>query len=298
MNPSQDTNTWTAALVSDEQILIWSVSDRQTGQPQRIPRRSPSGQDDLVLGLRQVAADQSCPVLVCGLQMAGPVTVPAKPVESPLFHQPCEGWDLYHIPALSQQTPRAGMAGQALQVAGFLALNPKWDGVVCLPGPITQWVLVSAAEVVSFQSALTPHLYRAMALAMGLAAADGQETTEIAWSESALVEAAADTMSRPERLACRLAELQTAVQLDAMPVAEASGRLWGALLGADLAAARPYWLGQNLALIGPDALAAPYMAALAAQGLPATQADPERMALEGLIQIWRHHNSTADSAQH
>ncbi|WP_277620928.1 2-dehydro-3-deoxygalactonokinase [Pseudophaeobacter leonis] len=102
-------------------------------------------------------------------------------------------------------------------------------------------------------------------------------------------------MSRPERLASRLAELQATVQLQSGDNTEMAGKLWGYLLGAELAAARPYWLGQNLALIAEDALASPYLAALSAQGLPVTRAQPDRMALEGLVQAWRHMQGEATS---
>jgi 2-dehydro-3-deoxygalactonokinase len=117
-----------------------------------------------------------------------------------------------------------------------------------------------------------------------------------------LAQAVADTISRPERLASRLAELRARQHIAGGSAAEhnttehnttgrntteTAGLLWGYLLGAELAAARAYWLGQNLALIAPDHLAAPYMAALTAQGLPVTQAQPDRMAIEGLMQANR-----------
>ena len=115
------------------------------------------------------------------------------------------------------------MHGDALRIAGFLSLNRNWDGVICLPGNVTHWVLVSAAEVVSFQSALTLAVFRALAQPIGM------QDAAATWSESALTEAAADTMSRPERLASRLAELQAQVQLDALAHPETIGRLWGYL---------------------------------------------------------------------
>jgi len=64
------------------------------------------------------------------------------------------------------------------------------------------------------------------------------------------------------------------------------GQLLGTLIGAELAAARPYWLGQNLALIAEPLLQSPYAAVLEAQALPVTLADPDRMCLEGLKRAW------------
>lgn len=289
MTPSHAADQWTAALVQEEQILLWPQPMDQASKPQRIPRHSDRAKADLIAGLDQIGVSQSAPVLVCGLEEGAPVTVPASPGELSLQPEHHQGWELLHLPALSQQAPRGLMQTQVAQIAGFLALNPKWDGVICLPGAVTHWVLVSAAEVVSFQSALTLAVFRALAQPIGM------QDAAASWSESALTEAAADTMSRPERLASRLAELQAQVQLDALAHPETIGRLWGYLIGADLAAARPYWLGQNLALIAHDDLASPYLAALSAQGLPVTQADPNRMALQGLIQARRHQMGESDT---
>ena len=50
----------------------------------------------------------------------------------------------------------------------------------------------------------------------------------------------------------------------------------------ELAAAKPYWLGQNVALLGASGLVAHYRTALEAQGLPVLIADADRMTLEGL----------------
>ena len=53
-------------------------------------------------------------------------------------------------------------------------------------------------------------------------------------------------------------------------------------LGMELAATKPYWLGQSVAVLGASSIAAPYRAALEAQSVPVTLADAERMTLEGL----------------
>jgi 2-dehydro-3-deoxygalactonokinase len=267
-------------LVGDSETVIWSLSSGEVKQLQRLPRTSASPEQDLASALRQTLVAKASPVLVCGLaETASCVPVPAIPADLALISAELDGWQLLALPGLLQASPTGLLHSCTAQIAGFLALNPKWDGVICLPGEVTHWVQVSAAEVVSFQSTLTTGLYAPLAERLALPSS---------WSESALAQAVADTLSRPERLAARLAELQATLQgLGKDDRAEAAGLLWGYLLGAELAAARPYWLGQNLALIAPDALASPYLTALAAQGLPVTQAQPDRMALEGLKQAWR-----------
>ncbi|MEP4037587.1 2-dehydro-3-deoxygalactonokinase [Pseudophaeobacter sp.] len=292
MCASHSQKHWTAALIGDHEVTLWSLAAGEMLHHQSIARAHPSPEQDLSAALHQAQVSKSTPVLVCGLMSASStVAVPAKPGDLDLSRLDLDGWQLQALPGFQQQNPTGLMQHGNAQIAGFLALNPKWDGVICLPGEVTHWVQVSAAEVVSFQSTLTTGLYSTLASSLALPAS---------WSESVLAQAVADTMSRPERLASRLAELRASLLVADQNTKdsnkpEAAGLLWGYLLGAELAAARAYWLGQNMALIAPDHLASPYLAALAAQGLPVTQAQPDRMALEGLKQAWRRSTGTSAS---
>lgn len=163
------------------------------------------------------------------------------------------------LPALSQDNPADIVSGWVrLWIAGFLQGRPNWDGVICaLQGDVSHWLHISAEEVVSSQSFLTPRLIAPLG--------GGMEVD---------TEAVSDTMSRPERLAAllRVAELTGN-----------AGAITGYLIGAELAAARPYWLGQQLGVIGGDAATAKaYAKALEAQGVPVEQAASEDVLAQGL----------------
>lgn len=160
------------------------------------------------------------------------------------------------LPVLEQRSPPDVVgAWVRLWVAGFLMTRENWDGVICVTeGDVTHWMHISADEIVSTQSFLTPRLR----LALGGA---------VAVSETAVD----DTISRPERLAARLRQAE--VQGDGAAIT-------GYLLGAELAATRPYWLGQQVALLSdrPDA----HLAALRVQGVPVTAHDPADLIELGL----------------
>ena len=67
--------------------------------------------------------------------------------------------------------------------------------------------------------------------------------------------------------------------------AEVTGRadaISGHLIGAELAAARPYWLGQSVVLIDGGASSAGHAGALEAQGVPVSRYDPEVILSEAL----------------
>jgi 2-dehydro-3-deoxygalactonokinase len=184
---------------------------------------------------------------------------------------------------MKQASPPDVMRGEETQIAGFLALNTGWDGVICLPGTHTKWVHVSAGEVVSFQTALTGELFALLARHSTLR----HSIAETGWDEDAFAAALDQARSRPERLAAALFALRADDLLNGCPPDTARARLSGLLIGADLAASRAYWLGQQVAVIGASETAAPYVRALQLQGVPATVADGDRMTLAGLTAAHR-----------
>lgn len=225
------------------------------------------------------------PAWVAGLPAASwtgaaPRPVPCDAVAPNTTPRATDHFDLHIIPGLHQRDPSGLLQGAETRIAGFLSMNKDWDGVICLPGATSVWAQISAGEVVSFQSFLTGELIETLA-------ADGAAPTDTAVDDTAFDEALSDGLSRPERLAGRLASLRADRALGQMPGPTAQARLAGTLIGAELAAARPYWLGQTLAVIGPEAEASLYMRALAQQGAPATQADATRMALAGICAVRR-----------
>lgn len=247
----------------------------------------------------RIAADRATPVVVCG--MAGSRQ---GWIEAPYNAVPCLPHSaetavrvpvgdtrlLVHIlPGLSQSAPADVMRGEETQIAGFLALNPGFDGVLCLPGTHCKWAEVSAGEVVSFRTFMTGELF---ALLSGQSVLR-HSIAPCGWDEAAFDEALSDTMSRPEALAARLFTLRADGLLNALPPEVARARLSGLLIGAEMAAAKPYWLGRNIAVIGASAVAQPYVSALRAQGLPVTEADADRMTLEGLRSAYSALKETA-----
>ena len=63
---------------------------------------------------------------------------------------------------------------------------------------------------------------------------------------------------------------------------KARARLSGLLIGAELAAAKPYWLGQRIALLGSGRLAGLYADALTGEGAAPEMVDVTDATLRGL----------------
>jgi 2-dehydro-3-deoxygalactonokinase len=170
------------------------------------------------------------------------------------------------------------MRGEETQIAGLLAAEPGFDGVACLPGTHTKWAHVAAGEVVSFASYMTGEVFALLATQSVLRktmATDG-------WSEPDFLEAVEDGLARPDRVPARLFPLRAEALLHGLAPERARARLSGLLVGAELASARPYWLGRDVALIGAASLAQAYGAALGLAGLAARPLDATAMTRAGL----------------
>ncbi|MDQ2066463.1 2-dehydro-3-deoxygalactonokinase [Xinfangfangia sp. CPCC 101601] len=183
---------------------------------------------------------------------------------------------IYPVPGLRQARPVDLMQGDETRIAGALALWPQFDGVICLPGAETRWAHVSAGEVVSFQTSISGAL-------MGWVTGDPAYRGSFArHAEGDGFEiAVSETLSRPERVAARLYSLHAEAVLGA-PSAAAGARLKGYILGMELAGARPYWLGQEVVLIGDAALCGDYARALALQGVQTRVLEAKACSLAGL----------------
>ncbi|WP_306114680.1 MULTISPECIES: 2-dehydro-3-deoxygalactonokinase [unclassified Roseovarius] len=167
------------------------------------------------------------------------------------------------LPVVTQEQPADVLgAWPRLWVAGFLAGHENWDGVLCIEtGDASHWVHVGANEIISFASFLSLRL-----------------ATFLGGGYTADPAAMADSQSRPERLASHLRQAE---------IAGNPAAITGHLIGAELAAARVYWLGQQVGVIAPQGEASIYARVLAAQGVPVVSATPDDMVQVGLAAMAR-----------
>jgi 2-dehydro-3-deoxygalactonokinase len=181
------------------------------------------------------------------------------------------------VPGIKQTNPADVMRGEETQIAGFLKGEPDFDGVICLPGTHTKWAQISAGEIVSFRTFMTGELFDLIANRSVLRHSVGE-----GWDAEAFVDAISDTIGRPEALAALLFRLRADDLLSGSAPEAARSRLSGLLIGAELAAARPYWLGQRILLIGHKKLSSHYATALDQQGAQTEIFDATSATLAGL----------------
>ncbi len=274
------------AMGADGQVLDEAASDEGMGKLTR------EGFEPALLRLIAPWLDGKPPVVACGM-----VGSRQGWVEAPYRSVPCAPLDRAGLiaapvsdprltvtiaPGLMQAQPADVMRGEETQIAGALRLMPGYDGVLCLPGTHSKWAHVSAGEVVSFQTFMTGEMFallsEASVLRHGMQGAAG-------WDEAAFDTGLSDALSRPERLGARLFSLRAEGLHAGLTPQAARARLSGLLIGTELAAAKPYWLGQRVTLIGAETLSNAYARALAAQGVATGRLSVTDCTLAGLASL-------------
>ncbi len=226
------------------------------------------------------------PIIACGMvgSLQGWVeapylTTPTKPLNGNLARAGSRDprLSVHVIPGIKQLEPPDVMRGEETQIAGFLKADPDFDGVLCLPGTHTKWVQISAGEIVSFRTFMTGEVFDLMSTNSVL-----RHSVRGGWDTAAFAAAIEDAIARPETLAASMFKIRADDLLNGTPPSKSRSRLSGLLIGAELAAARTYWLGQRIALIGNEKLVQLYAAALDLQGAPAKNIDATTATLVGL----------------
>lgn len=288
---------WIALDWGTTHLRGWAMSDNgqvlaQNSSEQGMGRLTRDGYEPALLDLTQGWFSGPITAIACGMVGSRQGWVEAPYASTPCMALPAglvtaptitDGLTVRVIPGIKQEHPADVMRGEETQIAGFLALNPGWDGVLCLPGTHTKWAQVSAGEVVSFQTCMTGELFSVI----GTQTVLRHSVSSDGWDDAAFAQGLTDGFERPERLTARLFSLRAEHLLHGQDGVAGRARLSGLLIGVELAATRAYWLGSQIAVIGAGKLASLYVAALATQSAPAVQADGTAVTLAGLTAAWR-----------
>lgn len=282
---------WIAADWGTSQLRVWGLAGESVihaaQSDQGMGKLSATEYEGALLALVAdwLPAGKITPVICAGMVgsrqgwVEAPYrAVPCTPLGTTLTPAPTRDRRIQvHItPGLKQPRPADVMRGEETQIAGYLARNPGWDGVICLPGTHSKWVHLSAGEVVSFQTFLTGESFALLSqhsvLRHGLSG----------WGDAGFAQGLEQGLERPERLLARLFTLRAEGLLDGLSPGHARARLSGLLIGAEIASAKPYWLGQNVTVLGAGALAQLYVQALEGLSVPVTAHPAEETTLAGL----------------
>lgn len=242
-----------------------------------------------------LAPDQVTTVIACGMVGArqgwieAPYTeVPCTPLAADrMVAAPVQDPRLrvLIVPGLCQSTPADVMRGEETQLAGCLVD----EGVVCLPGTHCKWVQLSQGSVLRFQTFMTGELFALLSeqsvLRHGLQLTGGADSE---WDDAAFISGAEKVLVSPQDLPAALFGLRASGLLHDLAPAAARSRLSGLLIGAELAAARPFWDGRTVSMVGDSGLPALYARVLRARDVEVRTLDVEAVTLAGLRAAYGH----------
>lgn len=288
---------WIGADWGTSNLRVWAMSDAgdilaKAESDAGMGSLSPDQFEPALLNLINAWMSKATTVIACGMVGARQgwcearyLSVPCSPTATALTKAPTRDplLDVWIAPGLSQSKPADVMRGEETQIAGFLASEPDFDGVICLPGTHTKWVQISAGEVVSFQTFMSGELF---ALLTGHSVLK-HSIAEDGWDDAAFTEAISDTLSKPGIAAAKLFSIRAEGLLGDLSPVTARARLSGLLVGLELGGARPYWLGQDIVILGNETLAQRYQEALSTQGAAARVLPSDTLTLLGLAKAYK-----------
>lgn len=285
---------WIAVDWGTTRLRVWAMQGSQAVQSRNSDKGmgglTSDGFEPALLDLIHdwLPAQGRMPVIACG--MVGARTgwaeadyraTPCPPLDPHRAIRPSvqdARLDVRILPGLSQAEPADVMRGEETQIAGYLAQNPDFDGVLCLPGTHSKWVRIGNGMVDSFSTYMTGELFslisRHSVLRLTLDAADPDA--------GAARQAALDAMADPHAPLRGLFALRAGALLHDLTPEQAAGRLSGLMIGAELGATRDLWQDHKTIIIGAPALTALYETPLQATGADATQMDGGQLVLAGL----------------
>ena len=236
--------------------------------------------------------DANIPILCCGMVGAkqGWVEAPYASIPYNLMQEAdnvkvsCsdDRLNVRILGGLRQDNPADVMRGEETQIRGFLSIFSNFDGIICLPGTHTKWVHVSAGEVISFRTFMSGELFDLLSKYSVLKHSVKSDD----WNDKEFRSAVSESISNPQKIFSDFFKLRADHLLKQVEQSELRSKLSGYIIGAELAGAKPYWVGQNVVILGNDNLSKIYKTALEGQGIFAQEIDATECTLNGLAQAF------------
>jgi 2-dehydro-3-deoxygalactonokinase len=286
---------WIAADWGTSNLRLWALDDRGGTVAHRSSEKGMGRltREEFEPALLELAGELltegvRTPVIVCGMAgarqgwaEAAYLTAPCRPPslnEATLVATTDPRLDVRILPGVRQLDPPDVMRGEETQIAGFLADEPAYAGLLCLPGTHTKWVTVQDGRIASFRTFMTGELFALLS---------GQSVLRHGLSDKdmdgdAFRKAVVDAAETPAGIAAALFGIRAAGLVAELSPEAARGRLSGLLIGAELAALRD-GIGEGpVAILGSDSLAGAYRDALDCLGRSARLLDAQTLTLKGL----------------
>ncbi len=176
------------------------------------------------------------------------------------------------------------LRGEEMELFGFAAANPRWRGLIALPGTHTKWARFEAGRIVDFFTSMSGEMFdRLTAAGLLSSIVDGP-----AAAGPAFLEGVATGRRHQLGLATSLFGARARVMQGLLAKVDAASYLRGLLIGAEIAdalAVLPDLGAAPVPLIGNGPLCQLYAAALRAEGLDSHFVDSRSACVSGFLHL-------------
>jgi 2-dehydro-3-deoxygalactonokinase len=179
--------------------------------------------------------------------------------------------------------------GEETQIIGLLSREPKFDGVVVLPGTHSKWATVTGGGVADFQTYLTGEMFGLLAHQSFLRHSVKEGVEELATHPDFALGIRRTVVEGLPFLAA-IFSVRARQLLDGVPPEGNLAYLSGLVIGGEIAAARDtgrLWQGRTLRIVGSRSLARAYTRAFDLAGYEAEALDGSDLVVAGLLRLAR-----------
>ena len=230
--------------------------------------------------------DGAMPVVACGMvgSRQGWAEAPyaqtpiAPAIKSVKIDSKSPRIDVHIIAGIKQSDPADVMRGEETQIAGYLAKNPDFQGVLVLPGTHSKWVSIKAGQVQSFKTVLTGEMYALLSKQSVLRHSMGE------WDFDAYSKAVRNFAESSLDLTARLFEIRAEHLLNDEP--NGAARLSGTLIGSEIKGMQHLWQDQDTSIIGSGELVALYEQAFEIFHKKTEHICADNLTLMGLTKVY------------
>ncbi|WP_431103607.1 2-dehydro-3-deoxygalactonokinase [Roseateles noduli] len=176
------------------------------------------------------------------------------------------------------------MRGEEMELFGFAAANPRWSGLIALPGTHTKWARFESGRIVDFFTSMSGEMFDRLTTAGLLASiVDGPAVDGPAFHEGV-----ATGRRRQLGLSTALFGARARVMQARLSKADAASYLRGLLIGSEIAdalAVLPDLRAAVVPLVGNGPLCQLYAAALRAEDIESRFVDSRHACVSGFLHL-------------
>ncbi|MDF1815899.1 MAG: 2-dehydro-3-deoxygalactonokinase [Verrucomicrobiales bacterium] len=183
---------------------------------------------------------------------------------------------------VKQDSPADVMRGEETQIGGVLFHNPRFDGLICLPGTHTKWAVVTNGEITEFRTFMSGELFSLLAEKSVLS----HSVSGDGWNDDAFVGAFLDTYQNPAKFLSKIFSLRAEDLLRGTDPIITKSRLSGYLLGLEINGAREFIEQYEIVtLVGSPLLLHSYKTALNKLEITTKEYSGDSMTIAGLNRV-------------